>query len=184
MKTREAVQQLHDLNLGSSEIAERLGITRATVAYHKSVLGVSDFKKPSREDWEQIQTLLERRISYKEIAQLTGVSQSAISRAVTSGRVSRHNILPHELTIEEYCKTWVNKKARSGFRGVVKARMIEEGRWTRCCQKCKREEWEGLPIPLELDHVDGNPKNNDLNNLRLLCCNCHYQTETWGNKKR
>jgi len=44
-------------------------------------------------------------------------------------------------------------------------------------------EWLGQPIPLELDHKDGNHSNNDLSNLRLLCCNCHAQTDNWRGRK-
>jgi hypothetical protein len=39
--------------------------------------------------------------------------------------------------------------------------------------------WEGGPIPLELDHVDGDRRNNDPSNLRLLCPNCHALTPTY-----
>lgn len=31
-----------------------------------------------------------------------------------------------------------------------------------------------------MDHIDGNPKNNTLENVRWLCPNCHVQTENWG----
>jgi hypothetical protein len=47
------------------------------------------------------------------------------------------------------------------------------------CSACSISEWMGKPICLELDHIDGNNRNNELSNLRLLCPNCHSQTETF-----
>lgn len=42
--------------------------------------------------------------------------------------------------------------------------------------------WKGKPLTLQLDHIDGNSDNNDLDNLRLLCPNCHSQTETFSGR--
>lgn len=47
------------------------------------------------------------------------------------------------------------------------------------CLFCGISEWRGQKIVLELDHVDGNSSNNVRKNLRLLCPNCHSQTDTW-----
>jgi len=47
------------------------------------------------------------------------------------------------------------------------------------CERCRLEEWMGEPIPLELDHINGDTDNNSAENLRLLCPNCHAQTETY-----
>ena len=47
------------------------------------------------------------------------------------------------------------------------------------CEDCQLTEWMTKPVPLELEHVDGNSENNDLKNLKLLCCNCHALTSTY-----
>ena len=43
--------------------------------------------------------------------------------------------------------------------------------------------WNGDPLTLQVDHRDGNNKNNELYNLRLLCPNCHTQTETYAGRR-
>lgn len=52
------------------------------------------------------------------------------------------------------------------------------------CQICGRKTWCGHPIPIELDHIDGHASNNDLENLRLLCSNCHSLTPTYCGKNK
>lgn len=50
------------------------------------------------------------------------------------------------------------------------------------CEQCKLEKWNNQKIPLEIHHLDGDRLNNDLNNLQLLCPNCHALTENWRGK--
>lgn len=47
------------------------------------------------------------------------------------------------------------------------------------CAECEIDEWNKKPICLEIDHIDGNNRNNALTNLRFLCPNCHSQTSNF-----
>lgn len=50
------------------------------------------------------------------------------------------------------------------------------------CEICGLDKWNNLPIPLEMDHIDGNALNNNRTNLRMICPNCHNQTDNYGAK--
>ena len=63
-------------------------------------------------------------------------------------------------------------------------RLIEEKIFQAKCYNCRLELWLGNPIPLELEHIDGNPHNHNLNNLTLLCPNCHALTPTYRGKNK
>ncbi|MEK6860481.1 MAG: hypothetical protein AABY07_00785 [Nanoarchaeota archaeon] len=64
----------------------------------------------------------------------------------------------------------------------LRKRLIKEEIFQPICSSCNLSEWLSKPIPLELDHIDGNHQNNNLVNLRLLCPNCHAQTPTYRGK--
>ena len=64
----------------------------------------------------------------------------------------------------------------------LRIRLIDEGLKEHKCESCGIESWLDNPISLELDHIDGNRTNHRLNNLRILCPNCHSQTSTYRGK--
>ena len=53
-----------------------------------------------------------------------------------------------------------------------------------CCARCGLDKWLENLIPLELEHKDGNNKNNERSNLELLCSNCHALTDTWRGRNK
>jgi Zn finger protein HypA/HybF involved in hydrogenase expression len=66
----------------------------------------------------------------------------------------------------------------------LKLRLLKEGIFEKKCYNCGLIEWLNNPIPLQLDHIDGDNRNNELSNLRIICPNCHAQTSTWCGKNK
>jgi HNH endonuclease len=70
----------------------------------------------------------------------------------------------------------------SAYRGgthKLKQRLLSSGLMERLCENCGMCTWNGEPIPLELEHINGKRFDNRIENLRLLCPNCHAQTPTY-----
>lgn len=67
-------------------------------------------------------------------------------------------------------------------RGHIRNQLVKIHGWV--CMICRNTEWQGKPIPLELDHIDGNAGNCMPDNVRNLCPNCHAQTPTHKAKNK
>lgn len=67
----------------------------------------------------------------------------------------------------------------------LKMRLLREGLLAEECAICGLgPEWQEMKLSLQLDHINGNNRDNRIENLRILCPNCHTQTDTFCSKRR
>ena len=65
---------------------------------------------------------------------------------------------------------------------LIRPRLIKEGLKEHKCEICGNTTWQGKEIPLELHHINGVNTDNRIENLQLLCPNCHALTDTFRGK--
>ncbi|MCA6095804.1 HNH endonuclease [Streptomyces sp. SCA3-4] len=86
----------------------------------------------------------------------------------------RRQRTPDELLVEQG-----PAHARREQSSRLKRAMLALGITNRCALCGIEPMWQGHPLPLEVDHLDGDWRNNRIDNLRLLCPNCHSTTDTY-----
>lgn len=66
----------------------------------------------------------------------------------------------------------------------LRIRLVKEGIKANQCEICQATDWLGKELTIELHHIDGNPQNHSLDNLQMLCPNCHSQTDNFRGKNK
>jgi hypothetical protein len=173
--TREAVRELLEEGLSAREVARRLDIRKSTVAYHSRRFGIEpDRRFAMRYDWRAIRASYDSGLSVRECMLKFGFSSDAWSKAVARGDVT---VRPRIRPLEEFLVA-----GRQIGRCNLKRRLLAEGLKENRCERCGLTEWNGEPLNMQLHHKDGDGTNNTLENLELLCPNCHAQTDTYGGR--
>jgi DNA-binding CsgD family transcriptional regulator/5-methylcytosine-specific restriction endonuclease McrA len=174
--TRERVQAMLADGLTQNEIARRLGITKSTVSYHVRRLGKPrDERGARRYDWAAVQSFYDLGHSVTECQRAFGFSRQSWNDAVKRGDVVSR---PHALPVDQLL---VAGARRSRFN--LKCRLLGAGLKENRCELCGIDTWLGAPLSLALHHVNGDGLDNRLENLQLLCPNCHSQTENFSGRK-
>lgn len=127
-----------------------------------------------RYDWSEIQRYYDEGHSMYRCMQTFGFSRGAWHKAVKRGDFKAR---PHGRPLPELLAV---AKGRSN----IKRRLLAAGLLENRCQECGLNEWLGEALVAQIDHINGIHDDYRLENLRMLCPNCHSQTETYGHRNR
>jgi DNA-binding CsgD family transcriptional regulator/5-methylcytosine-specific restriction endonuclease McrA len=173
--TRLEVARMLRSGTPRAEIARRLGVSKATVSYHARRLGQGvDERCARRYDWDAVQVYYDAGHSVRECISAFGFSAASWYDAVRRGAIfARPAATPiAELLVADTYRGRYN----------LKLRLLREGLKEERCERCGLADWCHEPLTLALHHIDGRRNDNRLENLQLLCPNCHSQTRNYAGR--
>ena len=143
---------------------------------------------------EELQNIVSESISVSEILRKLGKADRGGNHTLLVKHLKEHPEINTETLvgrrIQRVSKKGIPLKKLSevlvenstGNSHKLKLRLIKEGVKEEKCEVCNNTEWMGGPIPLDLHHINGNHFDNRLENLIILCPNCHRLTDNHRNK--
>jgi transposase len=183
---KEQIEQVFNLfqkGMSKSEISKTTGIPRETLKSWLKKDRESIYKESKKYTIEQL------KIAAKKVFSMSSLLRELNIKPAGGNYIHMRKVLQEN---EIDCSHWKGQ-------GWNKDKQLKD--WTQYtrvsqlkkhlilirnhkCEICNLTEWLNYPITIEVHHIDGDRTNNSLENLQLLCCNCHATTDNWRNKKR
>lgn len=195
---KEKLIELVQQGLSMKKIADLTGLATSTVAYWLkkyeiatlNTIKISHIWAISDEDF--IKNVAES-MTYRELCSKCGLKSHGNNNKTVQRRIKIMG-----LTTDHFQKCYdvsnkTNIMSKEDFvKRLTKESLITTGSLKRFIlkfnllpHKCDcgiDKEWLGKPISLQLDHIDGDKHNNEIQNLRFICPNCHSQTKTFAGR--
>lgn len=201
MISKERIQQLAEEGKTSYAMAKELGVSVGSVKYWAKKYCLALRINSKRDVWskrlEQIRKVLPSCSSYTEICRKLNISThgnvlKGLKRVVTQENLDvTHFKSGGQLTgkASKLSKAQLGSFLVEGTpNSVVNRRQIRRAlilfREYTCSVCGIAASWNKAPLTLQVDHCNGKPWDNRLDNLRFICPNCHSQTENFGSKNR
>lgn len=132
----------------------------------------------SEETKASIVTEAETAKTIMEVAKRVGCSRQSVKRVLDASGFDYKKFRPYRgrMPTEQHIFFKGDVRRNNTVFAYIRRHNLLKDECAICGQASY---WNGKPLRLQLDHIDGNAFNNLFDNLRILCPNCHTQTETF-----
>jgi 5-methylcytosine-specific restriction endonuclease McrA len=190
------IKELRNGGLSYGEISKLLGVTKSQARYYYL------FDIDKREIKEEEKKVFEKEVcenalktsSFYELCKKVDrwpcrENIITLKKILDKHKIDYSNFInankSHKYTIpkraiNEYLKKDCEYRISTNH---LKIRLLKEKIKEYRCEKCGNTEWNGKEIPLQLHHINGDSNDNRLENLQILCPNCHAQTDNFSRPK-
>ncbi len=145
----------------------------------------------SKYNWDEnrIKEAVNKSTSYSETLRNLNIPTQGSNSDTLKRYIKKYNIDISHFTFRKSNDNYENKKyiSVSEYLGTdryitthkLKEKLLKEGLKENKCECCGITSWNGKSLTMQLHHIDGNNTNNSLENLQMLCPNCHSQTNNY-----
>lgn len=197
-QTEKEMFSLLDNGINRKEICERLNITQSYLKHRLSDKFADILERRNAKFLadsklgDLVEKILPSCNSYNAVCNKLGlrgvegyyvkikkiISERKLSTKHFGTLLENSKVTFKELSDEEF---FVSNKKRNG-KSVIK-RLVDHGYKKYVCECCGLTEWKNKPLVLQIHHINGDHCDNRVENLQILCPNCHSQTDTYSSNK-
>ena len=178
------IQRFYDAGASEAETRKHFRLFPATfskaVKYGRLILRPEDANRlrvgpgNSKYDWAAIQRYHDAGYGFRACKARFGFWSQAWYKAIERGELRARRTAPGPQLRP------VEDVLHSRSRLTIKRNLLKLGILENRCEECDLSEWRGKPLSIQIDHRNGIRDDHRLENLRMLCPNCHSQTETFA----
>lgn len=195
----EEILNLHNEGYSYNQIAKLKNTNKSIIAFYcnekrnKNVIERQKERERNEKEYEEIICkLVKNNDNINQVCRIlnkrpTNTNIRAIKNVIDKYKISighfrmkRQNKSAKKLTDDEVFK----KRDRFYNIALLKKRLFDKGYKERKCEICGISEWNEKPISLQIHHINGDNCDNRIENLQVLCPNCHSQTDTYCGRNK